>query len=259
MKSSREPCRQCHRLACLATRYLVFSDPRLGAGLGEPARLVMKLQRLHHMAGEPLTIAVLAPDGAGKTTLIESLADTLRHRYTGVTRFHFLSLQLPNTVTTPVVNPHGQEPRPLLVCVAKLIYYLAYAWTIRRRHIQRAKRLGHIIILDRDVIDAAIDPTRYRLKLPDWVLSSFSKLTPRPNLTLILLADTSTILERSKELDGATLDRLLRRYERLAKHRADTVVLDANQCPEEVLSQALNAIWKTPDLPRSTNSAQHVK
>jgi hypothetical protein len=116
-------------------------------------------------------VAVYAPDGAGKTTLVRALAERLEQEFSGVTYWHLLEHQPPGYMSVPVVEPHGQPSRSSLASSAKVVYYLGRAWLHRWPRVWRgARRAGRLVIIDRDLADPAIDPDRYRMRGPQWLL-----------------------------------------------------------------------------------------
>lgn len=192
-----------------------------------------------HLTGA--VIAVLAPDGAGKTTLINALCRQLEPSFNGSLRYHFLTRQS-GYAAPPVLSPHEQAPRSTIASAIKVVYYLALAWLVRAPAIRAAKKSGKLVVLDRDLVDAAIDPIRYRLGGPKWLQAILLLLAPRPDVTLVLNAPAHVIVRRSKELPPETVEVLLDRYRRHASARRTAVVLDASKAPEVVLSDALEAL-----------------
>lgn len=190
----------------------------------------------------PPAIVVYAPDGVGKSTLIDALIAEFEPHYAGIRSWHFLTERDPNVVPVVVVDPHGQAPRSGAASVAKVFYYLLRAWLHRGPRIAAARRAGHLVIIDRDVPDAMIDPTRYRMQRAGPWLRLLGLWAPRPQLAIVLEADVEAILARSRELDERTLETLRARYRAFADERSWAIVVDANQNAETVARAAIDSV-----------------
>ena len=188
------------------------------------------------------TIAVYAPDGVGKSTLIEALVAAFETRGAGIRRWHFLTERDPRVVPTVVDDPHGQEPRSRAASVAKVAYYLLRAWLHRAPRIAAARRSGQLVIIDRDVPDAMIDPRRYRMQRAGPWLRLLGAWAPRPSLAIVLEADVATVLARSRELDARVLEELRVAYRAFAEARSWAVVIDANQDADAVARVAIDLV-----------------
>jgi hypothetical protein len=57
-----------------------------------------------------------------------------------------------------------------------------------------------LIIADRYTYDIYLDPKRFRLNLPKWILRAFVKMLPQPDITVALTASPETIISRKPEL-----------------------------------------------------------
>lgn len=192
--------------------------------------------------GLPPVITVYAPDGVGKSTLIDALIAEFEPHYTGIQSWHFLTERDPNVVPAVVVDPHGQSPRSGAASVAKVFYYLLRAWLHRGPRIAAARRAGHLVIIDRDVPDVMIDPTRYRMQRAGPWSRLLGLWAPRPQLAIVLDADVEVVLARSRELDERALETLRARYRAFADERSWAVIVDANQTAETVARAAIEAV-----------------
>jgi thymidylate kinase len=198
------------------------------AGRRTPAAAV--LRRLRLLRGTPgLSVAVLGPDGAGKTTLVEALDHGLpfetRRRYMGLT-----GGWIPRAAALRV---------PGVVLGARLLVLWA-----RYLRIQSDRRLGRIVLVDRYVLDGAV-PSGVPLR----PLARFSRrlqrrACPLPDLVLLLDASGETMYGRKGEYDAETLESWRTAYARLVGRVPGLEVLDAEQPAEVVERQAEALIWE---------------
>lgn len=220
-----------------------------------------------------IVLSVVGPDGVGKSTLIDALlADELKDRR--IMRIRNVGMLPRRTVPgAPVTEPHKDPVYPAALSFAKLGYvfvdYLA-GWFLRLRPFVRK---GGWVVLERGWWDMAVDPTRYRLKVPVRLMFGLGRLLPKPDILFILEAPAATVLERKQELSLEELDRQRRVWRELLPNEQKRVFLDATVSASEVeasarrsiggmktgasseapvnLPRAGNARWVLPRTPRS--------
>ena len=103
----------------------------------------------------------------------------------------------------PGDNPHdprGKSPRnPFASLVLLAHHWLGFQlgyW----RFVRPAIRSGRLVMADRYSYDVLLDPKRFRLRLPVWILRLFVRTIPRPERTILLHADPAVIRTRKPEL-----------------------------------------------------------
>ena len=196
-----------------------------------PARLAAIAGDLRRGRGAwGITVAVLGPDGAGKTTLTEGLAASLplptRIQYMGLTG--------------------GKLPRADRLRVPGLVFAarVAILWS---RWLRGAffRARGRIVLFDRYVLDGAV-PSGMRLtpvgrlsrRLQRWSV-------PPPDLAVVLDASGATMHARKGEYDPAVLERWRAAYARIpARDAGALVTLDAEQPAARVRAEAEAAVWR---------------
>jgi thymidylate kinase len=176
-----------------------------------------------------LSVAVVGPDGAGKTTLVHGLAASLPLP----TRIQYMGL------TGGWMHKAGALRVPGLVLTARVaILWLRYL----RALLQRAR--GRIVLFERYVVDGAV-PSGAELTFAGRMSRRLlRRAVPLPDLVMLLDASGSTMHVRSGEYEPAVLETWRAAYGRLANSVAILHVIDAEQPAEDVLRDAEATIWQ---------------
>ena len=187
---------------------------------------------------EGAVVAVVGPDGAGKTTLSEGLvAQGIAGR--PVLRFHSRPPMLPRRSANEVVDrPHGRPPFGRFISIAKLSYlYVDYVlgWFMRVRPF--VKR-GGFVVLERGWWDIVVDPARYRLNVPHGLAAGFGHFLPAADLVLVLEAPSDVLIDRKAELPANELARQAKAWRELPKSNSTCIYLDASLAPRDVAESA---------------------
>ncbi len=190
-----------------------------------------------------LFVAVLGPDGSGKSTLIEQLEQELKETFCRTARFHLMPrLFRRGKGRGPVNDPHGKPLRSLPASLLKLAYYwldytLGYWLRIRPALVRST-----LVLFDRYYDDLLVDPKRYRYGGPMWAARWLRRFIPRPDLWLILDVPEDEILRRKQEVPLEEMRRQRNGYRSLAAELQNAVYLNGSQPPEMVAAQARKAI-----------------
>jgi thymidylate kinase len=189
------------------------------------AELGRRVRRLLSPTG--VCVALLGPDGAGKSTIAAQLGETTIGPFRRVRRFHFRPRLLAgNTVD----NGPGavREPRGTLASLAKLLLYLVDVWVGYVLVIRPALCRSTLVVFDRYFHDLLVDERRYAYGGPRRLLAWACRLVPAPDLFLFVVADPVQIQERKGELTARQAEGRIVAYLALADEvggrviRADT-------------------------------------
>lgn len=150
-------------------------------------------------------IALCGPDGTGKTTIADVLAEELPSPALHV---HHRPGLLPFPAGDPhrdYTDPYQHRPRTPVQSILKL-FYLYLDWVLGWFLLIRPhSRSGGSVIIQRPWDDMVVDPARYRLDVPEWVVRRMGRFLPRPDLTVLLDGSPQLIHERKPELSESEI------------------------------------------------------
>ncbi len=181
-------------------------------------------------------VVIAGPDGSGKSTISRALPNRLPPDRQ-ILRIHHRPRVLPSRATTEgSEQPHSSVPYPRWAVPLKMVYlFVDYllGWTFRvRPHVKR----GGWVLVERGWWDLQIDPARYRLT-DTRLIGRLARLLPRPDHTVILLADPDVIAARKGELPRAEIRRQSEAWVALAAGNANMHVVDVARSLDEVVSE----------------------
>jgi hypothetical protein len=195
------------------------------------------------------TVALVGPDGVGKSSLIGALSDAEGLAFTGVVTRHWrpgLLPQLGTFVGRSLPEETGEGLRPPRRTRGRFHWFrtsyyatdtLLGTWFKDRVAASRQK----LIVYDRCFLDMAVDPLRYGLSSDRGVIALW-KLLPKPELVVALRDTPERIYERKPEMDLPEIRRQLDRWKDLADAGAVHMTLDVDAAPPELVRRLLPAI-----------------
>ncbi len=191
------------------------------------------LQKLNRWAGfwrrrVPM-VALLAPDGAGKTTLAAGIEASSYFP----TRSIYMGLY----------QKEKSRPRYLRVPGLGLLSRLLTQW---RRYLQARYHQGRsrLVIFDRYTYDAALSPRRDLDPLRRFRRWLLANACPAPELVIILDAPGAVLHARKGEHTPELLEQQRQEYLQMRAELPRAVVIDASQDSTVVRREALALIWR---------------
>jgi thymidylate kinase len=203
------------------------------------ARLRRPAARHLPQVGRGITVAIVGPDGSGKTTLCNGLRRAcplpVRTVYLGLSRSNAM-------VRWGSVLP-GIVLALRLAAVGRALFLAA-----------RYRRRGGVVVFDRYTVDTWLPTTRtgLRLRVTRAVLG---RAAPLPDLVILLDAPGNVMFERKGEHTPAELERSRQHYLDLRRRLPGITVIDATLPPGEVLRLTGQQLWVRYS--RSTAKGSH--
>jgi len=203
------------------------------SGAGGPSRTARLwgagLDARRVWARRGVAVAVLGPDGAGKTTLVDGLRASLPFE----TRILYMGL-------TGGRLPRADRLRVPGVVLAARLAILWGRWGLGLYHRLR----GRVVVFDRYVLDGTV-PSGARLRpLAKLSRRLQAAACPHPDLVLLLDASGKTMHARKGEYDAETLEHWRMAYQRLRGRVKGLEMIDAERSADAVRRDALTLVWR---------------
>jgi thymidylate kinase len=201
-----------------------------------------RLQRVFQPTG--LLVAVIGPDGSGKSSVINQTLVSLAPAFRRSKFFHLrprLGMK-PAPPGTTVTDPHGKPPYGWVVSLLKLVYlWCDYTFGYLSVIYPRLAR-STLVIFDRYYHDLLVDPRRYRFGGSLAAAARVGKLIPQPDLWILLDAPAELLHQRKREVPLEETMRQCKAYQQLARELPRAVVVDASPGLDQVISAVERAI-----------------
>lgn len=196
--------------------------------------ILLKVNRVRHSTG--LSIAILGPDGSGKSTVITGLSSGLKRGFRKIQYYHLFPQQ-PLKESKENTNPQGQKPHSFMKSQLKLAFLMSkYSIGYIKVKLQLIK--STLVIFDRYYDDILVDRRRFRYKGFNFILKLGNYLIPEPRIYLYLDAPSEVIFSRKAELSISEIDRQRHKFKRLVQKKKRGFIINANQDEGQVIFDA---------------------
>jgi sugar transferase EpsL len=222
----REPWREWERLAPIMGSQSGYAPSLLIAEMLRHTRRLLRPTGLH--------IALLGPDGSGKTTLIQNLERLLAPCFPQQRVFKFEPDIFGRIKPGSDSTPHLRPARSVLVSWAKTFFYFADGWLGWFWHLLPERQRGTLVVFERNFDNLVIDQRRYLVRGVGTLARVLRHFTPRLDATFILDADPEVIHARKPEVPVAELKRQREAYRALAAGSSRMHLIKADASAVEV-------------------------
>jgi thymidylate kinase len=176
-----------------------------------------------------LGVALLGPDGAGKSTLASEIERS----------FYFPV----RSVYMGLYQNHSERRGGMGIPGVRLAAHLATQGT---RWVRGAyyRRRGRLVLFDRYSYDAMLparNPQSRRIRLHRWLLA---RSCPPPDLVVLLDAPGEVLYARKGEHNTALLERQREAYRALVSRLPNAFVVDASRDPGRIRAEVTAVIWR---------------
>lgn len=189
-------------------------------------------------------VAILGPDGAGKSGVIDYLETDLAAQFSSTRRYHLR----PHfgkrwRSTPPVLNPHAQTARSFFASLVKLLLWFADYWLGYLFAVRPCVKRGGLVLFDRYGHDLLVDCKRYRLPIRAFGCARLLvQALPVPDLFVLLHAPAEELQRRKSEVSFLESQRQVRDYLNLMGSLPNAVVIDALRPLDSVAKEACQLI-----------------
>lgn len=190
-----------------------------------------------------IAVALLAPDGAGKTTLARALGHKFylptRYVYMG-TNLNTNAIILPTTRWLTKANKGSRKPLVRLLNAVNSLVEQAVRYRVGAYH----RGFGRLVIFDRyhsGSLSLEQRSGRIHKRLQQWMVR---RLCPPPDMVVYLDAPAEVLYQRKQEHSPEILEQQRRRYLGLLQGHPQAVVVDAGLEPERVRREVTAVIWR---------------
>ncbi len=199
--------------------------PNLSVSFGLPQviqKVLYEINRIFHRVANPtgMSIAILSPDGGGKTTVARELLQRLRKCFRRNEYLHWRPSLLPEmndlirsrhglSYRSSGPSSHTRSPQNSAKSYIRFFYYL-FDFLLGHFKVKYLKIKTSIIIFDRYYYDYFFDPYRYHFCYQRNLIRGFLPIIPKPDLVFYLDCDTMTLLKRKQEISKVELERQIK-------------------------------------------------
>jgi thymidylate kinase len=163
-------------------------------------------------------VVFLGVDGAGKSTLINSIVKKNRYKFK---KIHF-NPDYFKKKNKQIINPHLKKKRGKIFSCLKIMYWIINYQIFKIINYNSKK----IFFFDRYIYDIIIDPLRYRFSLSNKLTKLIIKFIIKPDLIILLTGNPNKIYSRKKELKLKNMVRLNNKYMKFIKEFDQKIILN---------------------------------
>lgn len=185
------------------------------------------------------SVAFVAPDGAGKSTVISEIENTCAGSFYGIEKYYFRPHLFKNIGSYNVVNPHDEgtsnsDPHGVKLdskpkSIVRFFFYqmdfiLGWHLKIKKNLIQKK-----LVLFDRYYFDYYADMLRYKYSLSSSFAEKLTWMIPKPDITIVLDGKAEVFYERKQELTIKEINLQLEAFQKIKKYCSNVKYVAADQ------------------------------
>lgn len=225
--------------------------------IGSVSKFLYTFVRNYVRSNTGFSIGFTGPDGAGKTTVIDTILKELGEVFAKAhVYYHFRPTLFGNLgevahkagvkakVDRDYDNPHRSKKKGVVSSLCRLGYYsidyIVGYWLKVKTH----TRITRLVVFDRYYTDIICDSRRSSIYLPTKFLYGFDKcFIPSLDYNILLTASTDVILSRKSELEEKGVKDINNKIDYLAGKKGYYKVMN-DGTPEECAREILSIIFQ---------------
>ncbi len=218
----------------------------IDTSIGVYRYLKRSMKRLINPSG--IFVVFEGSDGVGKTSIIDRIVPSLIDMTgkSNILSFHWkpckASFREPGHENGAAMNPRCKNSRDNFTSLLFLLYHWLGFWYGWLRYVRPALVKNRPVVGDRYSYEFFLDPRRLRLSCPDWLLKLATLTTPRPSLTIALIADPETICSRKQELTCEEIHSYQERLHACQKTCSEIISVSAEASPNSITDSVVKII-----------------
>lgn len=183
-----------------------------------------------------LSMAVLGPDGAGKSTIAEGIEE----RFCLPVKTVYMGLWQRRATIGRYQRLPGARLASLALLVASRPFFIWSRYLTAQYHQTR----GHMVIFDRYIYDSLLPPRPPLAAVKRPIFWLLAHLCPSPDLVFLLDAPGKLMAERKAEYSAEHLEVERQRFLSLQKRIPKLQVVDASRDLDSVRRDVLRRVWQ---------------
>lgn len=209
--------------------------------------LARNLSRMFRPTG--FFVAIIGPDGAGKSTISTAIQENLSRGFRNVWHFHWRPKLFPklgrtktaSTNTDSVAPPEKSQYTGVVSLLRFLYYWMDFVvgyWFV----IYPKRSRSTLIIGERYFPDVIVHPERYGFSVPEWLMRLAAVAVPSADMIILLKDSPEAIFKRKPELPVSKIRSQIERYEKELPHWHAPKIIETSSGVQETSDTGISLI-----------------